>query len=77
LGIVLIPADTSDDPPSVEFSLSAEDVKWTANAGSSQVEGSSVDDWSIDGNRIEGTATFVSSAGDGPTPGTFEATCIE
>ena len=77
LGIVLLPPDTSEDAPMVEFGIGATDVEWIANADSLAVSGSSVNDWSVDGDTVRGTATFVSDVGDGPTDGTFEATCVE
>lgn len=49
------------------------DVSWYASE--TQVEGSSVDAFAIDGNHAEGTVTFISSSGEGPVPGTFDVSC--
>lgn len=77
LTMVLLPPDLSDDAPSVEFRVPGGDVEWFANADSTTVSGSGVGEWAVDGNRVTGTATFVSDAGDGPAEGTFEVVCSE
>lgn len=75
VNIALIP----NDPGSTAVSVPTTDPdrEWIAEVDSMIVEGSQVDDWSIDANRVQGTATFVSTAGEGPEQGTFEAICIE
>lgn len=75
LSIVLIPEDVDDTPATVNLGTMDADRDWIADPESLVVEGTQVDSWSIDGNRIEGTATFASTAGEGPTQGTFEVTC--
>lgn len=52
---------------------SSGDTEWWASHLSH--EGSGVDSVTLEGNRAHGTATFVSSEGDGPVSGTFEVTC--
>jgi len=47
------------------------DTSWSAGLQ----PGRSVDSYAIDGNRVSGSATFVSERGDGPVPGTFEVVC--
>lgn len=76
LSLALIPPDLSEDAPSLELSTPA-GVEWIANADSTAVSGSAVDDWSIDGNSITGSATFVSPDGEGPVQGSFEIVCAE
>jgi hypothetical protein len=49
-------------------------VLWSA--GADDYEESSIDLVEIDGNRVMGTATFVSPDGGGPVGGTFEVTCV-
>lgn len=75
LGVVLIP----DDPSStmVEVPTYQDDREWIANSESLEVSGTAVDDWSIEGNRVQGTATFASTTGEGPVQGTFEVVCAE
>lgn len=46
---------------------------WWANPDS--VAGSGVDSLSLDGGHAEGTATFMTEAGDGPAQGSFEVNC--
>lgn len=52
---------------------SSGDTEWWASHLSH--EGSGVDSVTIEGNYAHGTATFVSSEGDGPVSGTFEVIC--
>ncbi|MFZ0626640.1 MAG: hypothetical protein WAN34_09095, partial [Acidimicrobiia bacterium] len=58
-------------PPSAI--LIALEPAWWANPDN--VEGSSVDSLTLDGGHAEGTATFMTEAGDGPLQGTFEVNC--
>lgn len=48
-------------------------ASWIGN--STEVEGSGVDTFDIDGNHAEGTATIFSDSGEGPVSATFEVTC--
>ena len=75
VSITLIPDDP--DSTAVNVPTTDPDREWVADSSSLNVQGSQVDDWSVDGNRIEGTATFVSTAGEGPEQGTFDVTCAE
>jgi hypothetical protein len=75
LDIALIPNDPSST--AVNVPTPEPDREWIADSESVQVSGTSVDDWSIDGNIIRGSATFASTAGEGPVPGTFEILCAE
>ena len=75
LDIALIPNDPSST--AVNVPTPEPDREWIADSESTQVSGTSVDDWSIDGNTIRGSATFASTAGEGPVPGTFEVVCAE
>jgi hypothetical protein len=76
--IALIPEEVDDTQvPAVSVSLAENDTDWYADPGRFGAEESSVDSWSIDGNHIQGTATFYSSTGEGPVQGSFEATCVE
>jgi hypothetical protein len=77
LTMILLPSDLADDAPSVEFRVPGGDVEWFANADSTTVSGSEVGEWSVEGNRVTGAATFVSDAGDGPVAGTFEVVCAD
>jgi hypothetical protein len=54
---------------------SSGDAEWGASHLSEN--GSDVDSVTLDGNRAYGTATFVSSDGDGPVSGTFEVICAD
>ena len=75
LDIALIPNDPSST--AVNVPTPEPDREWIADSDSLQVSGTSVDDWSIEGNAIRGSATFASTAGEGPVPGTFEVVCAE
>ena len=75
LDIALIPNDASST--AVNVPTPEPDREWIADSESMQVSGTSVDDWSIDGTVIRGSATFASTAGEGPVPGTFEVICFE
>lgn len=75
LDLALIPNDASST--AVKVPTPEPDREWIADTESMQVSGTSVDDWSIDGNTIRGSATFASSAGEGPVPGSFEVVCAE
>lgn len=77
LSIVLLPEGVGETPDAVNLGTMEADRDWIADPESLVVEGTQVDSWSVDGNRIEGTATFASTAGEGPTEGTFEVTCAE
>lgn len=76
LSIFLVPEGV-DDTDTVNLGTMDADREWIADPESLVVEGTQVDSWSVDGNRIEGTATFATNTGEGPTQGTFEATCAE
>ena len=54
---------------------SSGDTEWGASHLAEN--GSGVDSVTLDGNRAHGTATFVSSDGDGPVSGTFEVICAD
>ena len=75
LDLALIPNDPSST--AVNVPTPEPDREWIADSESLQVDGTSVDDWSIDGPAIVGSATFASTAGEGPVPGTFEVVCAE
>ena len=60
----------AEDPTAITISSETE---WFASPLTH--EGSRVDSLTIDGNYAHGTATFVSSNGDGPVSGTFEIIC--
>lgn len=62
-------------PPDIGvIALSADGMNWSA--GGDGNDDSSIDSVTKDGNQVEGTATFVSDGAEGPTQGTFEATCV-
>lgn len=75
LDVALIPDDASST--TIGVPTPEPDREWIADSESLQVSGTSVDEWSIEGNRITGTATFASTAGEGPVPGTFEIVCAD
>lgn len=52
--------------------ISLED-SWLGNG--ELMEGSAVDSFDIDGNHAEGTATLISTSGEGTVSATFEPTC--
>lgn len=75
LELALIPNDPSST--AVKVPTPEPDREWIADSGSPLVSDTSVDDWSIDGNTVRGSATFASTAGEGPIPGSFEVICAE
>ena len=78
---IAIPPEGVDRSPTVELTVVAADMEWFANPEKFGAEESQVDSWTIDGNHVEGKATFLARRDSDQSTelvsGTFEATCFE